>query len=75
MNSFRLIDTLHRVNAKLMGLDKDYEYVNDGEGRSFPWYSPESIVTLEGPTDKYSIFNVGVRISNFVYLKFYLLVV
>ena len=53
---------------KLLGLDKEQKYCIDNDNVSFPWYHHDSVVTIEGPTNKYSIIHVRVSISNLLQL-------
>ena len=53
----------------LDSLQKGYKYCNDGNNISFPWFQcsekPDSFVTIEGPTNKYSIVHVLVIVINY----------
>ena len=55
---------LFRYYGHHCSLDEGNKYCNDSDGVSYPWYMHDSFVTIEGPTNKYSITHVLVSLFN-----------
>ena len=48
----------YRLHGSLYGLDQGNKYCNDSGGKTYPWCSISAFVTIEGPTEQYSIVRV-----------------